>query len=203
MYLEKLNKSLAKSLTSAGFDTPTPLQEKAISKIKSGSDILFIAPDNSGKSTTIAIGVIQQLKCAMEDIPRAVIAVPTKENALALKEIFDKLAYNTDLRILCAYSEKDLEEQRDEIYAGADIVIGTAKRLGELYSGTGLNFRILKMFIVDDMELVNKTEHFSQIERLSMITSKYQVLFFTSKMTEKIEKLSNKAMKNMSIIEIN
>ena len=87
MKLKKLTPELVSGLIDAGFDTePREIQSTSIPKIKSGADLFIIAPESSGKSTAIVIGVIQQLKKAFEEAPRAIIMTATKEKAFEMEE---------------------------------------------------------------------------------------------------------------------
>ncbi|NOR73558.1 MAG: DEAD/DEAH box helicase, partial [Draconibacterium sp.] len=99
MKLKKLIPELSSAIIEAGFDiTPRSIQSKSIPKIKSGADMFIISPEGTGKSVTIVISVIQQLKEAIDEAPRAIVMVTSKEKAFELKELFDLLGKNTNLR---------------------------------------------------------------------------------------------------------
>ena len=89
------------------------------------------------KSTALVISVIQQLKHAVEEAPRAVILVPTKEKAFELEEQFQRFAKKTDLRTFVVFDKGILQYQKDMIYEGLDILIGTPLRIDELLSDNG------------------------------------------------------------------
>lgn len=202
MFLKKLHDHLTSSLKKAGFEAPTPLQKICIPRIKSGVDVMCIGKEKSGKTSTIVISVIQKLNKAYADVPRALIVVADKERALAMKELFEQLGKNTNLRIFCAVGREDIHDLRDTIYAGSDVVIGTAKRLNELYSFSGLNLNDLKMFIVDDVELILKDEILSQLNKLSENIPKSQYLLFSTTMNQRIERYGENFMNMFNVIEI-
>ena len=194
MFIEKLNKKLVTALTENGFNEPKELQLKCLSKINAGIDVIAVAPDNSGKSTLIAISVIHKLQHALEDAPRAIIIVANKEKAIAMKEQFDLFAKETDLRALCLFEEGKINKQSVEVYEGTDVVIGTGKRVYELYFNQSLNVNKLKLFILDDAEQIIKNTWQSPIDRLGESIPKCQHLIFTNDFNSKIEKLVNKFM---------
>jgi len=167
IFKKKLSSELSSALELAGITEPTELQQNSISRVKSGANCICVGPKGSGKTTGIVIGVIQCLKAALNDVPRAIIVVSDREKALELKEQFNALIRQSELRVFCAIDGEKYAQQKDKIYAGSDVVIGTARRFNELYSNNGLNLAALKMFIVDDAELVIKNEVHSQIERLA------------------------------------
>lgn len=82
MFLKKLDQHLLDAIEEFGFEKPTKTQKQSISKIKSGIDLLVRSDEKSGKTATIAISVIQQLKSKFEDVPRALIVVSSRENLL-------------------------------------------------------------------------------------------------------------------------
>lgn len=202
MFKEKLDKALAAELLEIGFEQPKEIQLKCISKINSGADIIAIAPALSGKTSTIVIATIQKLKAAFEDAPRALILVGNMEKALAMKEQFRILTRETDLRVQCAFEEGKIDEQNENIYAGTDIVIGTPKRLLEIYFSKNMNLNKIKLFVIDDAELMIKFGFQGPIDRLGLSLPKCQHLVFTDSLTDKIKKLISKFIIAPQIIEI-
>ncbi len=150
MLFKKLIEPLNDSLIQNGVTKPKPLQKAILSKIKGGNSLFVIAPKDSGKTTSIVISVINKLKRAFEDAPRALIFVKDKQAALDLADLFNMYKKGTDLRVYCAYDEHNIELQREEIYLGTDIVIATPKRLNKIFYLNGINLNKLQMFIVED-----------------------------------------------------
>lgn len=202
MYEKKLNKKLAQAILEAGYEEPIPAHKKGITRIKSGQDFLCFAPEKSGKTTAIVIGVIQQLVRAINDVPRALIMVPSKQHALDMKAVFDVFGTYTDLRVFCTYPELDIQKSKDEIYVGADVVIGTARRFSDLYSINGLNLNDLKMLIIDDAQLVIKDSAVTMVHRLSETVQSSQHIIFAEKANLLIDSFAQDYMKNFSTIEI-
>jgi len=202
MFLKRLNNQLDSAIVEAGYESPTDIQLKSITKIKSGADLLCIGGEKSGRTTSIVIGVIQRLTSAFEDVPRALIVVPDEKHALAMKEQFDILGKNTNLRVFPAYEKQDIIKLRDNIYAGSDVVIGSAKRLNELYSFSGLNLNNLKMFVVDDADIVMRHEAMAQMDRLGECVPKSQHVVFSSKMTDRLERFADIYMNIFDILDL-
>jgi len=202
MINEKLDKQLLESLAENGFTESTELEQICIPRIKSGRDLLCIAGEGSGKTTTIVVSVLQRLKAELDDNPRAVIIVPNKERALEMKNEFARLGEYTDLRVHTACDDEKIDVQKDKIYMGSDVVIGTAKRLNQIYSLYALNLGVVKIFAIDDAELVIKNLNYVQIDRLAESLPKAQKIVFASALTEWVERLADTFMNNQEIIEI-
>lgn len=188
MFLKKLNENLDKALLEIGLEKAMPVQKKTIGQIKSGIDFICLADEKSGRTTAIVVAVMQLLKSALADVPRAVIVVVDKEKGLEMKELFDSLCEDIDLRVNTVLGGEKPYELRDKIYVGTDVIIGTSKCLCELYSNSGINLNDIKMFIVDDADLVMKHEITSQMDRFADSIPRCQHIVFSSKMTERIER---------------
>jgi superfamily II DNA/RNA helicase len=201
MFTEKLDIQLIESLEQNGFTESTALQHLCIPKIKSGRDLACVADNETGKTTTIVISVLQKLKASLDDNPRAVIIVPNSESANKIKEEFVRLGEYTDLRIHTACEDGKLNDQKDQIYLGSDVVIGTAKRLNQVYSIYGLNLSVVKIFAIDDAERVIKSINYSQIDRLAESLPKAQKLVFCSDVNDWIARFADEFMNVQEFLE--
>ncbi len=191
MSFKKLLPYIKQKLNEMGIENPTSFQKSVLSKIKGGANITGIAPENSGKTTALIISVIQKLNAqAFEDVPRALIFVKDKQSVLELKEKFEEWTKETDLRIAIAYEEGNINDQKDEIYVGSDIVIGTPKRLNKIYFQNGLNLANLQLFAINDAEFLTGTSFHTDINRISESLNKCQYLVLANKSCEKVHQLS-------------
>lgn len=119
-----------------------------------------------------------------------------------MKLLFEELAQNTDLRIFCEGDAGNLHDLRDKIYAGSDIVIATAKKLNELYSFSGINLNNLKMFIIDDAELIMRDQILSEINRLAPYIPKSQRIVFCERFTVQMDNFIEEYMNFPMILDI-
>ncbi len=202
MFKEKLNKNLATNLLENGFEEPKPMQIKCLPKINGGSDVIGIGPKGCGKSSLIIICAIQKLGYAFEDAPRAIILVADENEAKLMHEQFKLFALNTDLRCVSVYESGKIDSQIEAIYKGTDIVIGTPKRLLDIYFRNNFNLNKIKLFAIDDAEMMIKNAWQGQIDRLGLSLPKCQHLVFTNQLTERIEKLIEKFIVSPFIIEV-
>jgi ATP-dependent RNA helicase RhlE len=192
MQLKKINPKLQEALIKKGLLEANELQAETFSTIKSGADCLIVAPSQSGKTTTLVVNIIQQLVAKGEESPRALVFVLDKEKVLELTTIFEQLGSETNLRVYGVHDKGDKDFDKNHISTGIDVLIGTPNALNELFSTAGYNVNRLRMFIIDDVDLIAKNRFEEKITRISNSIEKTQRLLFCTTLTEKVEILADK-----------
>lgn len=194
MQLKKINPSLQQALIENELLEANEMQQDTFSTIKSGADAVIQSPKKTGKTTTIVLNVIQRLEKTMGESTRALIIVENKEKVLEMEELFLKYGTYTDLSILGVHDKGDIDYDKNIISMGLDILIGTPNRINALFSSAGFNINTIKMFVVDDADIIFRNRLDATILRLSASIEKTQRLFFTTEITERVESLADKIM---------
>jgi superfamily II DNA/RNA helicase len=202
MSFKKLHPLLKEALENAGFETSNPFQKKVLPTLKGGGDAYIIAPLGSGKTTALIIATIHKLKAtAFEDSPRAIIIVKDKEDAIVLKDEFERFTKKTDLRVYAAYDEYDIEKQKTEIYPGQDIVIATPARLSKLYFLNGIHLGEVQLFAIEDADYLGRNNAYNHILRLSESMTKCQFVITADAMNSRIQNYQNAFMYNAQTVK--
>lgn len=194
MKLKKINEGLQQRLIAQGLTEANDLQQGTFSTIKSGVDAIIQSPKGSGKTTTIVINVIQRLVQPTEESPRALVIVQDKPQVLEMVDLFKQLGKNNDLRIYGVHDKTDLDEDKNQISLGIDVLVGTPNRLNMMFSTAGFNVNRLLMFVVDDADILFKARLDAPIKRLSDSIAKVQRIFFCNTITDRVEALADKIM---------
>ncbi|TDS57550.1 DEAD/DEAH box helicase [Myroides indicus] len=196
MKLKKINPILQTNLTNIGLVEPTVLQKTTFGKIKSGIDVVLIAPPSEGKTTAMVIAVLQRLeKVKSEEIATQVlIVVKDKFEVERLQEVFQNLNRNINLRIYGVHDYTDLDEDKNQISLGNDVLIGTAARLNEMFSSAGFDINQLKMYIIDDVDIQLRNRLEPKLYRLSESIGKTQRLYMALNYIEQLEMFVDKTM---------
>jgi len=194
MKLKKIYDKLQEALIEDGLTEANEMQQETFSTLKSGADCIVIAPKGSGKSTTIVLNVIQQLKQEGEESPRALIIVEDKTKVLEMEALFEKYGKYTDLRVYGVHDKGDMEYDKNYISTGIDVLIGTPNKLGEMFTTAGYNVNRLRMFILDDADPILKLRHETKIMRISNSITKTQRIIFSEVFSERIVILADKML---------
>lgn len=194
MQLKKINPNLQQALIEAGLPEANELVADTFSTIKSGADCVISSGKKSGKTTMVVINTIQKLQKPEGESTRALVIVESKEKVLEVMALFAEYAKYTDLRIIGVNDRTDIDEEKNEISAGMDIIVGTPNKINALFSSAGFNLTTIKFFAVDDADAIFKNRLDSIILRLAMSVSKTQYLFTCTEITERVEVLADKIM---------
>lgn len=194
MQLKKINPKLQQALIECGLTEANEMQQETFSTLKSGADAVIQSPAGSGKSTTIVLNVIQRLEKQVGESTRALIIVENKEKVVEMVELFQKLGNYTDLRVIGVHEKGDIDYDKNQISLGMDVLIGTPTKINDMFSSAGFNMNTIKMFVVDDADVLFRNRMDAIILRLSLSVEKTQRLFFCSTITERVEILADKIM---------
>lgn len=194
MQLKKINPNLQKALIENDLTQANEMQQDTFSTLKSGADAVIQSPGGTGKSTTIVLNVIQKLEKPSGESTRALVFVQDKEKVLEMVEMFRKLNNYNGLRVIGVHDKGDIDFDKNQISAGMDIIVGTVTKINEMFSSAGFNMNTVKMFVVDDADLLFKLRLDNAILRLSGSVEKTQRLFFCAEITDRVEALADKIM---------
>lgn len=194
MNLKKINPNLQKALIENGLNEANEMQQETFSTIKSGADAVIQSAGGTGKTTTIVLNVIQKLEKSVGESTRCLIIVEDKEKVLEMEELFLKYGAYTDLSILGVHDKGDIDYDKNVVSMGLDILIGTPNKINAMFASAGFNSNTIRMFIVDDADILFRNRVDAIILRLSQSIEKTQRLFFCSQITERVEALADKIM---------
>ncbi len=194
MQLKKINPNLQKALIENDLIEANEMQQETFSTLKSGADAVIQSPEGTGKSTTIALNVIQRLEKPIGESTRALVIVETKEKVIEMVELFQRHGSYTHLRVIGVHEKGDIDYDKNQISLGMDVLIGTPTKINDMFSSAGFNMNTIRMFVVDDADVLFRNRMDAIILRLSLSVEKTQRLFFCSTITERVEVLADKIM---------
>ncbi|WP_240125595.1 ATP-dependent RNA helicase RhlB [Thermomonas alba] len=130
-----LHPALLAGLEGAGFTRCTPIQAMSLPVALAGGDVAGQAQTGTGKTLAFLVAVINRLltRPALADRkpedPRALILAPTRELAIQIHKDALKFAADLGLKFALVYGGVDYDKQREQLQAGADVIIATPGRL--------------------------------------------------------------------------
>ncbi len=190
----KLNPKILQAVKDAGYEKPTPIQEKAIPAALDGKDILGIAQTGTGKTASFTLPMINLLSRgrARARMPRSLVLCPTRELAAQVAENFDIYAKNLKLSKALLIGGVSFKEQDILIDRGVDVLIATPGRLIDHFERGKLLLTGVQVMVIDEADRMLDMGFIPDIERIFKLTPfTRQTLFFSATMAPEIERITN------------
>ena len=198
----KLNKRLSASVKELGFLSAKEIQLKTMSRILGGHDIIGIAPEGAGKTTTYVLSVLNSLKFEPAEAPKILVLAPDQERINAIVDQFYTISKNKHLSIIGLRTGGSMEEEIETLVDGIDIVVATPNRARAVYLKLGLNLNKLKTFIVDDADEIIKQGMMNTVRELAQSAQKCQHLVFSTVDHDKLHQMIDVFMNAPTTIEV-
>jgi ATP-dependent RNA helicase RhlE len=152
MSFKKLLPQVSKALASVQITNVTPFGTQLFSAIKSGSHLLAMAPKGSGKTEAAIVACFDKVNKQLEGSPRVLYICSSIDEAKRVHEIMQKIADSLDVTVDLVHDNGKMVMQRNFIFNGTEIIVGTIKRVYDLFIQNGINFKLLDYLIIDDAE---------------------------------------------------
>lgn len=210
MKFEQYNIStdIKKSLEELGFKKPTDIQYKAIPSILKGEDVLAIAQTGTGKTAAFAIPVLHllQLRNRFKLSPwqvRSLVMVPTRELAIQIAEVFEKVGKYTGVSILGLYGGVEQDPQIKKLEKGVDVLIATPGRMFDLIHQKHIDLSKVEVLILDEADHMLALGFYKDIRDVKrLLPRKHQTLFFSATINLEIKDLAYSVVNNPIRIQV-
>jgi ATP-dependent RNA helicase RhlE len=193
------------NLVELGFKRPTDIQFRAIPNILKGEDVLAIAQTGTGKTAAFAIPIVDLLlkqKSKSGGIS-CLVMVPTRELAIQIAEVFEKIAKNTSLSILALYGGTEQDSQIKKLKNGVDILITTPGRMFDLNHQGYVDFSETEFLVIDEADQMLAKGFLKDIKDvIRHLPRTRQTLFFSATIDEEIKTLAYSVVRNAIRIQI-
>lgn len=203
----KISNILKSSIDELGWKRPTDIQFKAIQPILDGEDVLAIAQTGTGKTASFVVPTLhaihEELNRNDDHYTKCLVMVPTRELAVQIAEVYNKVGAETDARIQAIIGGVDQEAQIESLKRGADVVISTPGRLFDLCSQGYLKLNRLNTLVLDEADHMLDLGFVKDIRDLMRhVPQKRQTLFFSATIDKKIKKVAYDLVRNAIRIQI-
>ncbi len=113
-----------------------------------------------------------------EGSPRAIIVCASDEEARHIEAYFQKAAKAKDLTVDLVVEKGNKLKQRNDLFDGTEIIVGTTRRVCEIYFQNGFNIKKLKLFMVLRMDEQMRVGQKGFIARLAESLPKCKQVIF-------------------------
>jgi ATP-dependent RNA helicase DeaD len=192
-----LQENLLKAVGELGFTQPTPIQEKAIPVLLSGTkDLIGLAQTGTGKTAAFGLPLLQLIEDGKK-YPQALVICPTRELCLQIVneiELFKK--HLRGVHVVAVYGGASITMQIRDIRRGVQIVVATPGRLIDLIERKAINLEEIKYVVLDEADEMLNMGFQDDIEFILQNTpQRDSTWLFSATMPPEIRNVSKRYMK--------
>jgi superfamily II DNA/RNA helicase len=200
-----LSAKVLSAIESAGYKTPTPIQEQAIPHVLERRDVLGIAQTGTGKTAAFVLPMLTMLEQgrARARMPRTLILEPTRELAAQVAEQFEKYGKNHKLNVALIIGGVSFGDQDAKLIRGVDVLIATPGRLLDHSERGRLLLSGVELLVIDEADRMLDMGFIPDIERIGkLVPFTRQTLFFTATMPSEIQRIADTFLHNPVRVEV-
>lgn len=203
-----LNAELLRAIEEMGFETPTPIQAKAIPHLlTTNRDMIAFAQTGTGKTAAFGLPAINQTDIDNRET-QTIILCPTRELCLQIaRDLGTYAKYIKKLNIVPVYGGSSIETQIRALKKGAQIVVGTPGRTKDLIKRKRLILGNVERIILDEADEMLTMGFKEELDTiLAEIPEERQTLLFSATMSPKMKSITKKYMEDplqVSVAKVN
>ncbi len=187
-----LSTPLLNALSDQGISVPTIIQQRAISVIMSGKDMVGIAQTGTGKTLAYLLPCLRQWKYQKDKSPQIMIIVPTRELVMQVVNEVKKLTTYMNVVTVGIYGGANIKTQTKTVYQGVDVLVATPGRLFDIMMLGVMKLKSIKKLIIDEIdEMLNLGFRHQIVNILDILPQKRQNLMFSATLTKDVEAFIN------------
>ncbi|GAA4333518.1 DEAD/DEAH box helicase [Flaviaesturariibacter amylovorans] len=192
-----LQENLLKAVQDLGFSQPTPIQEKAIPVLLSGTkDLIGLAQTGTGKTAAFGLPMLQLLN-PEEKHPQVLVVCPTRELCMQIVnevEIFKK--HMKGVHVVAVYGGTSISQQIRDIRRGVQVIVATPGRLIDLIERKAINLEEIQYVVLDEADEMLSMGFQEDIEFILKNTPRRNATWlFSATMPPEIRSVTKRYMK--------
>ncbi len=198
-----LPENILKALKELGYETPSPIQAKAIPTLLSGKDILGQAQTGTGKTAAFALPLLANIDPNKSETQVLVLA-PTRELAIQVAEACQSYAKHIkNFHVLPIYGGQSYSNQLRQLKRGAQVVVGTPGRVMDHMRRGTLKLNTLRTLVLDEADEMLRMGFIDDVEWVLEHTPEdRQIALFSATMPREIKKVAQNHLTDPEIIKI-
>ncbi|HEU4838232.1 MAG TPA: DEAD/DEAH box helicase [Micavibrio sp.] len=200
-----LSPETLRAVTEKGYETPTPIQEKAIPIIMMARDVVGLAQTGTGKTAGFTLPMIDALSGgrARMRMPRSLVLEPTRELAAQVAENFKTYGKYHKLSMALLVGGESMGDQTKLLDKGVDVLIATPGRLLDLFQRGSVLLNDIRILVIDEADRMLDMGFIPDIEKIvSLIPPSRQTLLFSATMPPEIKRLTDRFLSNPKEVSV-
>ena len=205
---------LLDAVRNAGYETPTPIQQRVIPTVLDGRDVLACAQTGTGKTAAFALPILQRLaetrppkrkdgRRSQRRPIRTLVLAPTRELAIQISESFSTYGRFSKLRHTAVFGGVNKNPQARSLRAGVDILVATPGRLLDHMADGVVKLDTIEILVLDEADRMLDMGFMPDIKRIMRCVPKQrQTLLLSATMPAPIRELAHQILDHPVSVEV-
>ena len=190
-----LDSRLQAGIKRAGYNTPTPIQEKAIPAALAGRDLIGTAQTGTGKTAAFVLPILHKLMQGQHKQTRALIVTPTRELAEQIHQTIRSLSAGTHLRSATVYGGVGANPQIQALRNGVEIIVACPGRLLDLHSKGQAHLNRIEILVLDEADRMFDMGFLPDVRRIiKAVPAQRQTMLFSATFPREVEELAKQSL---------
>lgn len=191
-----LSQPLLDAIDDQGYDTPSPIQAKAIPEVLQGRDVMAAAQTGTGKTAGFVLPILEHfstkpVQSRKGNQARALIITPTRELAAQIADSVETYGRYLKIKSAVVFGGVKINPQMQRLRGGVDVLIATPGRLLDLHSQNAIQFDKLEVLVLDEADRMLDMGFIHDIRRIiKLLPKKRQTLLFSATFSNQIRQLA-------------
>lgn len=202
-----LGNQTLKTLSSLGYETPTPIQAQAIPLVLAGHDLIGLAQTGTGKTAAFGLPLIEGLLADnRRPEPRKVrtlILAPTRELVNQIAVNLKDFVRKSPLTVGVVVGGASINMQSKMLSRGLDILVSTPGRLLDLIDRRALALDGVTRLVLDEADQMLDLGFIHDLRKIvRLVPAKRQTLLFSATMPKQIADLAAAFLNDPKKVEV-
>ena len=192
-----INPDLLRGIYGYGYESLSPIQQKGISPILNGRDVIGQAQSGTGKTATFSIGALNSVNISSKTT-QVIVLSPTRELSKQTHKVISTLGNAMEGLVAQNIVGGTCVDEDISIYNKniPHIVVGCPGRAYDLLRRRIIDGSLLKMVVIDEADEMLSSGFKEQIYNIfQMFNRSIQVVLFSATLPENIFEITTKFMK--------
>ena len=185
-----LSPEVLEAVKMAGYETPSPIQAKAIPALLEGGNLLGTAQTGTGKTAAFALPLLSRVDFSGRG-PSILVLAPTRELAIQVAEAITQYAVKMPkIHVVPVYGGQDIAVQLRALKRKADIVVATPGRLIDHIKRGSITLGNVHAIVLDEADEMLDMGFMEDVDTiLKEIPANAQRALFSATMPDDVKKI--------------
>ena len=185
-----LSPEVLEAVKLAGYETPSPIQAKAIPVLLQGVNLLGTAQTGTGKTAAFSLPLLSRIQFNNRETSMLVLT-PTRELAIQVSDAIQQYAAKMQsVSVVPVYGGQDIAIQLRALKRKANIVVATPGRLIDHIKRGSISLGAVKAIVLDEADEMLDMGFMEDVETiLKEIPSDAQRALFSATMPDSVKKI--------------